>query len=220
MECPVSVNLDQLNYNEDQGSLVLVEVVGEEEMQVPCQLESGHSARLWFILAGETPGGTNREFILRLQDADSNPVKVELLKRQGQLRLSKSDHPILDYQFKTVYPPEGINNLFRRSGFIHPLWSPDGQVLSRIQPPDHYHHYGIWGPYTRTRLEEHNTDFWNLGEKQGTVRFANYESRIAGPVYGEISVLQEHVDFQAENGEKVVMIEKLTMRVWKLPEPD
>ena len=220
MECPVSVNLDQLNYNEDQGSLVLVEVVGEEEMQVPCQLESGHSARLWFILAGETPGGTNREFILRLQDADSNPVKVELLKRQGQLRLSKSDHPILDYQFKTVYPPEGINNLFRRSGFIHPLWSPDGQVLSRIQPPDHYHHYGIWGPWTKTHIRGREVDFWNLAKGQGTVQFSGFLSEVEGPVFSGFKALQEHIDFGSRGADKVAMNEVLDVRTWNIGNGD
>src|SRR5690606_42107088 len=42
---------------------------------------------------------------------------------------------------------------YGRSGFIHPLWSPKGQVLTRVQPEDHYHHYGIWNPWTQLNYE-------------------------------------------------------------------
>ena len=55
-------------------------------------------------------------------------------------------------------------------------WSPEGKVLTRIQPPDHYHHYGIWSPWTMTHIEGREVDFWNLNKGQGTVRFAGVES--------------------------------------------
>ena len=71
-------------------------------------------------------------------------------------------------------PPEGIDPLYKRSAYIHPLWSPGGEVLTRIQPPDHYHHYGIWNPWTHTHFDTMKVDFWNLAEGQGTVRFAEY----------------------------------------------
>ena len=50
---------------------------------------------------------------------------------------------ILRYHHAEQEVPPGVDPLYRRSGFIHPLWSPEGRVLTGIQPPDHYHHYGI-----------------------------------------------------------------------------
>jgi hypothetical protein len=52
IDAPVSVALDGLNYNTDKGSLALYEVTANGEKPVACQLESGHSAKLWFILEG------------------------------------------------------------------------------------------------------------------------------------------------------------------------
>src|SRR5688572_33394514 len=66
------------------------------------------------------------------------------------MTISSANQKLLSYQFKTVYPPAGIDTNFKRSGFIHPLYAPHGQVLTRIQPPDHYHHYGIWNQWTHT----------------------------------------------------------------------
>ena len=80
------------------------------------------------------------------------------------LTISSGDHKLLVYQFNTVYPSKGVDTNYKRSGFIHPLYTLHGQVLTRIQPPDHYHHYGIWNPWTHTFFEGDTVDFWNIKE--------------------------------------------------------
>jgi hypothetical protein len=212
----VGIELDQVNYNEDGRALLLTEVTGGKEVPVPCQIESGHTSTLWFILSGETARGTSREFTLQKGDARSSDQFIRLQKREGQLRLEKMGHPVLDYQFKTVYPPEGVNPLFKRSGFIHPLWSPDGEILSRIQPPDHYHHYGIWGPWTLTHINGREVDFWNLLKGEGTVRFSGFLSQVEGPVFSGFKAFQEHVDFGALGEDQVAMNEILDVRIWNI----
>jgi hypothetical protein len=216
MDCPVSISLDQLNYNEDTGKLQLVEKTGSTEVPVPAQIEPGHSARLWFILSGETPAGTVREFVLRKQgDLESYPG-IHLRKSDGKLTLSMNNKQILAYQYRTVYPPEGVNPFFKRSGFIHPLWSPGGQVLTRIQAPDHYHHYGIWGPWTKTHIEGREVDFWNLMKGEGTVRFSGFLSESEGPVFSGFKAFQEHIDFGTRGEDQVAMNEVLDVRAWNV----
>jgi hypothetical protein len=220
LDCPVGIGLDQFNYNEDGGPLSVFEISTGGEIPVSCQLETGHTTRLWIILSGETPRGTSRSFILRKDDQHKKGVPLKLQKRHGQLRISSLESPILDYQFETLYPPEGINPLFKRSGFIHPLWSPDGQILSRIQPPDHYHHYGIWGPWTKTHIRGREVDFWNLLKGQGTVRFSGFTSEVEGPVYSGFKALQEHIDFGATGPDQVAIMEVLDVRAWNPGETD
>jgi len=214
IDCPVSVPLDQIAYNEDEGSLILIEKAGNKEIPVPCQLESGHSSRLWFILSGSTPKGENRQFLIRRQADEVEFSRVRLQKNQGRLNLSYHGKPVLTYQFEAVYPPEGINPLFKRSGFIHPLWSPGGEELTRIQPPDHYHHYGIWGPWTKTHIGDREVDFWNLLKGHGTVRFSGFISEVEGPVFSSFKALQEHVDFGNMGEDQVAINEVLDVRVW------
>ena len=124
------------------------------------------------------------------------------------------------YWFKTVYPPTGVDSSFKRSAFIHPLWTPNGQELTRIQAPDHYHHYGIWNPWTHVLFEGDTVDFWNIRGKQGTVRFGKLVAVNNGPVYSEFKALHEHVAFKnRKGGEKVALNELQTVRVYK-PEND
>jgi hypothetical protein len=72
-------------------------------------------------------------------------------------------------------------------------------VLTRIQAPDHWHHYGIWNPWTRTHFDGKKVDFWNLGDGQGTVRFVEYLEKTEEENVAGFKVRQEHIFFQ-ENG--------------------
>jgi len=217
-ECPVGVNLEQITYNEDDGALVLFEIVDKKEIPVPCQLETGHSSRLWFILSGDTPKGTSREFIIRQKTGEKVISPFQLQKKQGKLSMSHVGKPVLDYQLETIYPPDGIDPLYKRSGFIHPLWTPGGQVLSRIQPPDHYHHYGIWGPWTKTHIQGREVDFWNLLKGEGTVKFSGLLSEVTGPVFSGFKALQKHMDFGAKGEDRVAINEVLDVRAWNVGE--
>ncbi|MDX1285703.1 MAG: PmoA family protein, partial [Draconibacterium sp.] len=219
IDAPVSVSLDGINYNTDKGNLILYEITENGEKQVLSQLESGHSARLWFIIKGESKKGTSKEFILKLGKKEQQTnSKVSLERNHKDLSLLVNEKPILNYRFATTFPPEGINPIFKRSGFIHPLWSPGGEVLSRIQPPDHYHHYGIWGPWTLTHIEDRKVDFWNLIAGEGTVKFAGFLSEAEGAVFSGFKALQQHVDFGAKGADQIAMNEILDVRAWNIGE--
>ncbi|QIA07441.1 DUF6807 family protein [Draconibacterium halophilum] len=143
---PVSVPLNRVNYNTDNGTLALYEIINDKETALPCQLETGHSARLWFLLNDETPKGTVRDFILKTEEKTATEnAAVSLKKDSEDLCFQVGDKTILKYRHAVTLPPKGVDPLYKRSGYIHPLTSPGGKVLTRIQAPDHYHHYGIWG---------------------------------------------------------------------------
>jgi len=141
--------------------------------------------------------------------ASSVKIKVDSV-----LTISSGDKKLLTYQFNTVYPPKGIDTNYKRSGFIHPLYTPHGQVLTRIQPPDHYHHYGIWNPWTHTFFEGDTVDFWNIKGHQGTVRFAKFTSQTSNSKFAEYTALHEHVVFKKDGSEKVALNEWQTVRVY------
>lgn len=127
---------------------------------------------------------------------------------------------LLTYQFKTVYPPAGQDTNYKRSGFIHPLNTPNGQTLTRIQPPDHYHHYGIWNPWTHTAFEKDTIDFWNIKGRKGTVRFAKFTSQKSNANAVEYTALHEHVVFKKDGSEKVALNEWQTVKVHSYNEKD
>ncbi len=135
----------------------------------------------------------------------------------GTLGIYSENTKLLGYQMAQMPAPEGADPSYARSGFIHPLNTPSGKRLTRIQPKDHYHHYGIWNPWTHVEYKGDTLDFWNLNQKQGTVRFANLIYSADGPVFSEYQVLQEHVVLKDAKNE-VALKETQTVRITPLDE--
>ncbi|MFD1769930.1 DUF6807 domain-containing protein [Sphingobacterium suaedae] len=150
------------------------------------------------------------------QVVDSLTVHVRL---DSVLTIMKGTQSLLTYQFNTVFPPDGQDSSYKRSGFIHPLNTLSGRSLTRIQPKDHYHHYGIWNAWTHTLFEQDTIDFWNLKKKLGTVRFVKLKHHQAHSRHASYSVLHDHVVYQKDGTEKVAIHELQTVDVY-LPSED
>jgi hypothetical protein len=215
IDTPVSVALDGIGF----APLRLEEIKSSERLPVPSQVELGASPRLLWILSGTTPAGTERVYEI-LQGPYVEAATVEVVRNDSFLQLEAGGRELLRYNHAVVPPPQGVSPLYARSGFIHPLWSPAGEVLTCIHPNDHLHHMGLWMPWTKTEFEGRQVDFWNLGAGQGTVRFAEFDSLTGGPVFGGFRAIQEHVDLSAPGGEKVALNEELDVRVWNPARPD
>lgn len=218
VNAPVSVSLNGINYNTDKGHLALFEVKNGLETAVPCQIESGHSAFLWFLLPGQTKANETREFVIKQLNDKKEVDKVRLTKDNEDLSLVYKAKPILKYRFAETLPPKEADPLYKRSGYIHPVYSPSGMVMTNIQPKDHYHHYGIWGPWTKTHIDDRAIDFWNLKLGQGTVKFAGFLSEAEGAVFSGFKALQQHIDFGAIGEDAIAINEILDIRAWNIDE--
>ena len=177
---PVSVDLESLGIM-DRGKLDNVDLTYEGR-KIPFQV-GNKGKSLSFLHA---PENTAEYSLVKAEGGTVDSVGVTTNKTNGNLQLIRDNMPVLSYRYEMTYPPQGVDSIFRKSGYIHPLLSPSGDTLSRIQPPDHYHHYGIWGPWTHTRIEGERVDFWNLAEQQGTVLFKDFKDTFSGPVYGRL----------------------------------
>ena len=212
LNLPVSINLDDVTYLSDT-LLVLYEINDKGKTAVPFQIEPGNPRKLTWMVATGTGQGEKHTYEL-VEGSPKLPEAIKASVNDGALVIHAGARNLLQYYFKTVYPPKGVDTAYKRSGFIHPLWSPHGQVLTRIQPPDHYHHYGIWNPWTHVEYEGDTVDFWNINSKQGTVRFAKFISIADGPLFSEFDALHEHVVFKKSGKEKVAMNELQDVRVY------
>ena len=116
---------------------------------------------------------------------------------------------LFSYHYATVYPPAGVDTVYKRSGFIHPLKTLEGEILTNCSPADHRHHFGLWYAWTKTTFEGDEIDFWNLNKKQGTVRFDHFE-QIADNGF---TASLKHVVYPDSPAEKAAMDETLEIRL-------
>lgn len=119
--------------------------------------------------------------------------KIDVKDSKGAINFLVNNKTILSYVYRATQAPEGIDSSYTRSGYIHPMATLDGDTLTRIQPADHYHHYGIWNPWTHVLYNGDTLDFWNLAKKQATVRHAEILSLDDETDSAILTVKHEHV---------------------------
>jgi Methane oxygenase PmoA len=96
---------------------------------------------------------------------------LELTETADQIRVTLRGKPVLEY-VKTEKPvPEGIEPHFRRSGYIHPVYTPSGQEISGDFPADHAHQHALFFAWTKAEFDGKTVDFWNQAKDLGQIEF-------------------------------------------------
>jgi len=64
----------------------------------------------------------------------------------GRFTVTDGARPVLTYNFATVPVPPGATGRYAvaRSDYVHPLYGPEGEILTQDFSPDHPHHRGIY----------------------------------------------------------------------------
>jgi len=133
--------------------------------------------------------------IFPLENAPPNQVLVKEHKENGTLSVSIQQQPVLSYQLSEKLP-DNLPAHYKRSGFIHPLYSPTGQILTDDFPVGHTHQHAIFFAFVNTTYQGEKVDFWNQHQQTGTVgntQLINYQS---GPVYGQFEIQNEHLSLK------------------------
>ncbi|MCX6954702.1 MAG: PmoA family protein [Verrucomicrobia bacterium] len=117
---------------------------------------------------------------------------------RGDLRLSVAGQPVFYYRMeRDAVPREGIKPEYLRAGYIHPVFSPMGQLVTDDYPANHPHHHGIWTPWTKTSFQGRSPDFWNMAAKTGAEEFVALDRTWSGPVHGGFEARLKMVDLSA-----------------------
>ncbi|MEY2877675.1 MAG: hypothetical protein RLZZ15_55, partial [Verrucomicrobiota bacterium] len=95
---------------------------------------------------------------------------------------------------KNEVPRADIDPKYKRAGYLHPLLTPAGAVVTGDYPSNHVHHHGIWSPWVKTSFQGRTPDFWNMQGGTGTVEFVAVERTWGGPVHGGFVSRQRLLD--------------------------
>lgn len=112
-----------------------------------------------------------------------SPLKhgaLSLEETEATITITQSGHTVLVYNKQSPAVPEGMNPLYHRSGFLHPVQSPAGQVVTATFPADHAHQHGIFSAWVKTTWNGRSIDFWNLAGGTGRVLHQRVVSTFTG----------------------------------------
>jgi hypothetical protein len=218
IDCPVKINIDTLlNGSNEEFEIYEIKETGSFLIHHQLELISDQT-HLCFIANGSLEMGESRDFLIKETKRNSlkGSISISNDDEGPELIISDKGEAVLHYRKQDKMPPEGVDELYKRSAYIHPLISPGGEILTRIQPPDHYHHYGIWNPWTKTHIQGREIDYWNLAKGEGTVRAKAVLDYSLGPLFADFIALHEYIDFGVPEGERVTMDEFWEVRYWSM----
>lgn len=153
------------------------------------QTEAGGDA---FVIIDSMAPGSVAEY--RLERAPSAKREVTAARRDESITLYVGARRVLTYHGEPTTPPRpDIDPVYQRGGYIHPLYTPQGVVVTGDYPPDHVHHHGIWAAWTRARFRDAEVDFWNVADRRGDVLPEAVDNVWDGPVHGGFSARHRYV---------------------------
>ncbi len=172
--------------------------------ELPVQIDGG--AAHWI-------GGSGK---VRLEAGEPGTFpKVEPVVTEGRhatLRFAGRD--VLRYNIGVVEAPAGIDPAHNSSGYIHPVWTPEGRVVSNDLPKLHPHHHGIWFCWRTGEFEGRKLNAFAPLEKLGRMEVVKVDGTVSGPVFGGFRARQRLVDLQAPGGAKPALEDEWRVRAY------
>ena len=179
---------------------------------IPLQIDADRSAS--FVLPALKAGQTKT---YQLVVAGSKPkTGVDLTRRSDGLDFKVGGRSV--FSFVTTpsgLPAKDIKPIFLRGGYIHPVFTPSGRLVTDDYPSDHYHHHGIWFAWTKTEFEGTHPDFWNVGDGTGRIEFESLDGSWTGPVHAGFKSRQRYVALKGSTA-KTALNEQWEVRVYNV----
>jgi hypothetical protein len=79
----------------------------------------------------------------------------------GRLELRDKGQPVLTYNYG-MQLKEGAPEIKRRAAYVHPVWAPNGAVVTDDFPRDHWHHRGVFWAWPVVRYAGVTHDMWTI----------------------------------------------------------
>ncbi len=179
---------------------------------LPLQISDEGTAT--FILPRLVAGETTTFDLISLPTAAAETVTAQ--EKENKVEFAHRGKSVTTFQGKATAPPrEEIEPIYLRGGYLHPLLTPTGNVVTDDYPHNHLHHHGIWTAWTHALFQGRETDFWNMGQGRGKVDCKSIDHSWSGPVHAGVEAQNEFVDLSS--GEPIVALnERWTVKVFAI----
>jgi hypothetical protein len=125
------------------------------------------------------------------------------------------ENGVFSYYLKEPPPPDGVDSIYTRAGYIHPVRTPAGVMVTQDFAEVHPHHHGIWSAWTNVEFEGRKPDFWNVGKGTGSVVFDSLDEIWGGLVQAGFRSRLRYVDHTSLNP-VTVLNEHWTVRLYNI----
>jgi hypothetical protein len=172
--------------------------------------------RAWFVLDRL---GAGQERTYRLVAGSIADGGVDLSRQARSIGLSIDEQPVVRYWVdERPLPRPELDSIYLRGGYLHPVRTPSGRVVTGDYAEGHPHHHGVWSAWTNTEFRGRTPDFWNMQQGTGAVVPMALDSTWSGPVQAGLTARHRYVDDSAPEP-TTALYEEWTVRVYDVSAP-
>lgn len=140
-------------------------------------------------------------------------AQLRCLESKAAIEIHHGDDLVLRYNKAPTEDAAKNDPTYTRTGYIHPLCSPSGKVITGDYAPDHPHQHGLFFAWTKTAFEERAPEFWNQKQGSGRVSYVKTLAIVSDPAESGFDVMHRYEDLTAPDGPKPVLEETWKVRV-------
>ena len=197
----------------DHDHFELVRIDTDERIPVQVDRHGGQPTLVW-ILRDKLDAGAVRRYRLTSTTKSPNPERVTVTDDGKRLLVKVGDKSVFAYNHAIVPSPDSKHPYYARSGYIHPLYNPSGQIVTDDFNPDHAHQHGIMLAWRKMTFDGRETNGWDQQAGLGKVEHAELEAFGGGPVFGFFKATLRHVDLTAPGEPAAVLDETWYVRTY------
>jgi len=184
---------------------------------IPAQVQAGDTPSIAWILHEKLAAGKARQYRLASTTKKPDVARAVTVKDDGKrLHVKIGDKPVLVYNQAVVPSPDPKTPYYAKSGHIHPVYDPSGQMVTDDFNPDHAHQHGIMFAWRKTTFEGRSTNGWDQKVGTGKVEHVELIDFAGGPVFGSFTIRQQQVDLTAPDGPKPALDETWNVRIFNI----
>jgi hypothetical protein len=197
-----------------QKALTLTRLDNNQSVDV--QVESGPIPRAVWIIRDKLAAGQARRY--RLTPANKVTSKAAVTTNDDGKGLTVRIGNRVVFRYNEAVVPSSIPGKpeYQRSGYIHPVYDPDGRVVTDDMAPDHAHQHGIMFPYEKVEFQGRHLNFWE--PSNGTISHDRTESAINGQVFGGFRAALRYDENDLPGGLQPVLRETWEVHVYNIPD--
>ena len=147
-------------------------------------------------------------------DQSGEFLKAVCNESEEAISIKIGDQPFLTYHTAIVLPPVGIDAIYKKSGYIHPIQSPTGRCVTGDFAPSHAHQHGFFLAWVKTKFAGHSVDFWNQKNKTGRVAHSKVIAVNNSNEFAEFEVELSHEDISNLDQPVQVLSERWKVRAY------
>ena len=162
-----------------------------------------------------------RQFLLSLFVFQSTQLlaeaSIQVIEDEISITLLKEERLLLRYLKQPSLKAKMHASHYSRTGYLHPIYSPSGKIITGDYANDHPHQHGLFFAWTKSNFRGSQTEFWNQHKKLGDVRFHRFLGKEEDE--GSLSLKFEQVFTTGKDSDEPILIEKWKINVPKKEQP-